>query len=66
MDAGTEEELVAPMPSMTDEILADYRAVAKLQNAIELGCDVAGVEHLLKDAIAELERTFALYCKEKS
>lgn len=64
--AGSDEvpEIVEPMPRLSDEILADFRAVAELQRAIEAKCDIAGVEHLLLDAIAELERTVACYHKE--
>ncbi len=58
-----DQKIVEPMVSITDEILADFRAVAELQRAIENNCDIAGVEHLLLDAIAELERTVACYSK---
>lgn len=61
-----EQSIVEPMANLTDEILADYRAVAELQRAIELHCDIAGVEHLLLEATAELERTVARYRKEMS
>ena len=60
------QEIVEPMSSLADEILADYRAVAELQKAIESQCDIAGVEHLLLEAVAELERTVALYRKDRS
>lgn len=59
-----EQSIIEPLPSLNDEILADYRAVAELQRAIELEVDMAGVEHLLLDAVAELERTVARYRKE--
>lgn len=61
-----ERTIVEPMSNITDEILADFRAVAELQRAIENKCDVAGAEHLLREAIAELERTVACYIKESS
>jgi hypothetical protein len=57
-------EIVEPLPDISDEILADFRAVGELQRAIENKLDLTGVEHLMHEAIAELERTVACYQKE--
>lgn len=58
------QEIVEPMLNISEEILADFRAVAELQRAIEGKLDIAGVEQLLLEAIGELERTVACYQKE--
>jgi hypothetical protein len=58
------QEIVEPLSNISEEILADFRAVSELQRAIEAKLDIAGVEHLLLEAIAELERTVACYQKE--
>lgn len=51
-------------PTMTEEVLADYSAVASLQRAIE-GCeDVDLVETLAGAAKDEIDRTFAKYIKD--
>ncbi len=59
-----QRKIVEPMSNLTDEILADYRAVAELQRAIEQRRDVEEVEELMVEAMAELERTLACYRKE--
>lgn len=59
-----DQSIVEPLPTINEEILADFRAVAELQRAIENKSDIAGVEHLLLEAIADLERTVACYQKE--
>jgi hypothetical protein len=58
------QKIVEPMSNISEEILADFRAVAELQRAIEEKLDIAGVEHLMLEAIAELERTVACYQKK--
>jgi len=50
-------------PTMSDEILCDYKAVAKLQAAIEAGESVECVSALKDEAIDEIARTVALYRK---
>jgi len=54
-----------PLPTITEEILADYRAVADLQRAIEAGQDAHTVNQLKAEAINEIERTVALYLKDR-
>lgn len=63
-DSGDVQKIVEPMSCISQEILADFRAVAELQRAIEAKLDLAGVEHLLLEAVAELERTVACYQKD--
>jgi len=46
------------------EVLADFRAVAELQDAIDAGDDSAMVELIAKKAMAEIERTVAKYKKD--
>lgn len=72
LSAGTSAEvegdqaIVDLLPSIGDEILADYRAVAAMQRAIEAGEDINIVEALKQDALTEIERTFARYRKDFS
>jgi len=54
-------EFVEPLPSLEAEILADYRAVADLQAAIDQGADIEEVEVLKDEAMNEIERTYAKY-----
>ena len=58
-------ELKDLLPTMSEEILGDYRAVGVMQAAIEAGLDVAEVDRLKTEAIDELHRTVALYRQEK-
>lgn len=51
-------------PTISEEILADFRAVAVLQQAIEAGHNIASVTQKAAAAIAEIERTVALYQKD--
>lgn len=64
IECGINPEIVEPLPTIKDEILADYRSVAALQAAIEDGLDPDEVEALKIKAIAELERTYARYLKD--
>jgi hypothetical protein len=54
-----------PLPTITEEILADYRAVAALQAGIEAGLAAHAVNQLKAAAINEIERTVALYLKDR-
>jgi hypothetical protein len=56
-------DLVALKPTVQEEILADYTAVAALQLAIECGAGIERVKCLKRDAIDEIERTVAKYAK---
>lgn len=54
-------QVVEPKPTMAEEILADYKAVARLQQGIEEHEDIEAIDLLMKEAIAEVERTVAKY-----
>lgn len=58
------ETLTELLPSIHEEILADYAAVASLQQAINDGCDISVVTALKKEATAEIERTVAKYIED--
>lgn len=60
LDEGVEEL----KKTITEEILADYRAVAELQSAIEHGHHPDRIATLKTAAIAEIERTYARYRKD--
>ena len=49
------------LPTLTEEILADFRAVAAMQASIEAGQHPDEVAAWKRSAIAELERTVAKY-----
>lgn len=53
-----------PLPTITEEILADYRAVAALQAAIEAGQTPEVINQLKIAAINEIERTVARYLED--
>jgi len=57
------EEVRLPLPTVELEVLADYRAVADLQMALEGGAEVDAVAALADEAKAEIERTVARYIK---
>lgn len=52
------------LPTLTEEILADFRAVAAMQAAIEAGEHPDEVAAWKRSAIAEIERTFAKYSED--
>lgn len=55
-------EILADMkPTMSEEMLADYPAIATLHKAINDGSDLAVVEQFKREAIAEIERTVAKF-----
>jgi hypothetical protein len=60
-DGGCPEHLAEPLPTLSEEILADYRAVADLQAALDRNADIEEVMMLKGEAIAEIERTVAKY-----
>jgi len=51
-------------PTMVEEKLCDYQTIGELHNAITSKADPAEVERMKREAIAEIERTVALYIKE--
>lgn len=59
LDCGCEPEMVSPLPTISEEILADYKAVACLQAAIEDRMPMDIINELKDEAIAEIERTCA-------
>lgn len=70
LKAGTSlEDEYAPhvsdlLPTMSEEKLADFHAVAEFQAAIDRCEDRQEVEAKKREAIEELERTFAKYQKD--
>lgn len=61
--ASNTEDIVEPLPTIGEELLADFRAVAKLQSVIELDKGIEAVLAAKREAISEIERTVALYRK---
>jgi len=61
LECGVSPRVVDPRPTITEEILLDYKAVANLQAAIEAGETPEEVEEKKQTAIAELDRTIAKY-----
>lgn len=53
-----------PLPTIHEEILADYSAVSELQRAIEAGLSPKTIKLLLAEAKAEIERTVAKHYKD--
>jgi hypothetical protein len=60
-DCGVVPEVTDTKPTMAEEVLADYQAIAKMQHAIEEHASTEVVYSLKLDAIDEVERTFAKY-----
>lgn len=60
---GFEAAVVEPLPTVAEEILADYQAVADLQRAIEDDADMEEIDLLKREALDEIERTVAK-CRE--
>lgn len=54
-----------PLPTIQEEILADYSAVADLQRVIDAGADLATVQLYEKAALEEIERTVAKYGRDR-
>jgi len=61
LDCGGEPEMAEPLPTLSEEILADYKAVSILQSAIEDRMDIKVINSLKNEALAEIERTCAKY-----
>lgn len=61
LECGINPEVIDTLPTITDEILADYRSVAAMQSAIESGLHPDEIAALKRAAISEIERTFAKY-----
>ena len=61
LECGISPRVVDPKPTITEEILLDYKAVANLQAAIEAAEHPEHIDSLKQAAIAEIERTFAKY-----
>lgn len=59
------EDIKEPLSTITEEILADYSAVAKLQQAIEAEAGLETINNLKKEAIEEVERTVARYARDR-
>ena len=64
-DEATADQVAALLPTMEEEILADYQAVYHLQSAIRDGLPVDQVADLAAEARAEINRTLARYIKEQ-
>jgi len=59
--SGAEPCVADLLPTISEEILKDYRAVADMQAAIESGLSVDFVDALKDEAMDEISRTVALY-----
>lgn len=57
-------EIKMTLPTIQQEILADYSKVAALQHGIEDGLDISEISYLKQEAIDEIERTFAKYAEK--
>lgn len=53
------------LPTITEEVLADYTALAEMQHAIATGESIAEVRSKALAAIAEIERSVAKYAQGK-
>ena len=62
-ESQTEPAVTDLQDTMDKEILMDYRAVGKLERAIEAGDAIEDIEQLKTEAIEEIIRTVALYRK---
>ena len=63
-ETGGNPAIIDPLPTIHEEILADFRAVGLLQRAIESGAGIDEVKQYRQHAIAEVERTVARYIKD--
>jgi hypothetical protein len=64
LSCGGEAKIIEPLPTINEEMLADYKDVALLHAAIADGMDTDVVKVLTAAAIAEIERTCAKYCED--
>lgn len=58
---GQRPEIIEPLPTVNEEILADYSAVGEMHRAIAGDATPHTVLALKNEAIAEIERTYAKY-----
>jgi len=63
-DGGHHGPVIEPMDSINEEILLDYKLVAKLQEAIDNGEPVEYVARLKQEVVEEVERTYLRYLKD--
>jgi hypothetical protein len=63
---GIEPAVVEMKPTVAEEVLADYRAVADMQDAIDAGESIEVVNDLKYAAVEELHRTVAKYIEDRS
>lgn len=64
VDCGDHLDIIELRDTVQAEILADYRAVARMQEAIEDREHPDMILSIKQEAIAEIERTYAKYRKE--
>lgn len=64
VDCAVDDDLIETKPTIGEEILADYRAVAAMQSAIESGLHPDEISALKSAALSEIERTYAKYRKD--
>lgn len=57
--------IIEPLPTIQEEILADYAAVAALQAGIAGGASADEIRQLKREATDEIERTAAKYIKDR-
>lgn len=63
-ECGIDAEIVEIKPTITEEILADFKAVAALASAIEAGLHPDEIAPIKIAAMSEIERTYAKYHKD--
>lgn len=63
-ETGKDPEITDLLPTVGEEILADFRTVGDLQRAIEAGASLDEVKQYRGLAIAEIDRTIARYAKD--
>ncbi|MGV0961834.1 MAG: hypothetical protein ACOYB1_18570 [Limnohabitans sp.] len=63
-DTGHTPEVTDLLPTVGEEMLADFRSISDLQRAIESGAPLEEVKMCRGLAIAEIDRTIARYAKD--
>lgn len=63
-DGADGSALVEPRPTINEELLADYEAVAGLQAAVSRCAELEDVIVLVQAAKDEIDRTYARYCRD--
>ncbi len=61
--AGDQNEIKDTLPTIQEELLADYAAIGDLQRAISSHADMDEINRIKRAAIEEIERTVAKYSK---